>query len=125
MKRVPVRETVGEGGLVGVWVTNRGGLRERFEEVVGRWGCVVEAEWVWGKVTERGEWVFDVESKVRRPYEVLLILRRIGGGGGGGEVRRGKGDGEVRRKVEGKVMFAVPDLHSRKPCIKGLVLEGG
>lgn len=107
LKRIPVRETVREGGLVAVWMTNRGGLRERFcEEVVRAWGCVVEAEWVWGKVTAQGEWCFNVESRVRKPYEILMILRREGGAGA--------------RLVEEKVLFAVPDLHSRKPAIKGL-----
>lgn len=110
LKRIPIKQTVRPGGLVGVWLTNKGGLREKFvEEVIPRWGCVLEAEWVWGKVTANGEWVFDVESRMRKPYEMLLILRKEGG--------------EAERRVEGRILFAVPDLHSRKPCVKGKFLR--
>lgn len=79
--------------------------------VASAWGCepVVEAEWVWLKVTESGQPVVDLESKVKKPYESLLFFRRK-------EIVKGR-----RKRVEGKVIVGVPDKHSRKPGLRGLV----
>ncbi|TGZ82748.1 MT-A70, partial [Ascodesmis nigricans] len=112
LKKIPVADITKPRGLVAVWITNRPALRKQLlEQVAPTWGCdgIPEAEWTWVKVTEKGETVWDMESKMRKPYEVLLILRRNGE----------KGEKEV--KVKNMVMVAVPEKHSRKPAVKGLI----
>ena len=116
-------------GLLAVWVTNkpalRAGLRRLLDE---EWGCEEVAEWVWVKVTVAGEPVYALESAVRKPYEVLVIARRRREGEEGRGVKRKREEVEngggvvVAREVTipSKVVLAVPDVHSRKPCIKGL-----
>lgn len=47
--------------------------------------------------------MFDLECSTRKPYEVLLFAQRPGA-----------------VAVPAKTILAVPDLHSRKPCVKGL-----
>ncbi|KAK4134276.1 MT-A70-domain-containing protein [Trichocladium antarcticum] len=105
---VPVASRLAPGGLVAVWVTNAGAAAEL---VVGRvfaeWGVDGVGEWVWLKVTDRGEPVVGVGSVWRKPWERLLIGRRKGPGGATGA-------------VAGKVIVSVPDVHSRKPNLRGL-----
>jgi N6-adenosine-specific RNA methylase IME4 len=57
--------------------------------------------------------VVAVDSEWRRPWERLVIGRKKGGSGSG------SGTGPV----EGKVIVAVPDVHSRKPNLRGLFEE--
>ena len=135
---LPVGEKLGEDGVVAVWITNRGGFREMVlgcEVEEGRegagggergggggggglfeqWGIQLMEEWVWVKTTVKGEPICALEGGWRKPWEVLLIGRRKNGngeGGNGNETRRG----EVKRRI----IAGVPDLHSRKPNVRGL-----
>lgn len=129
---------MGEGGVVVVWITNREGFREivlgseKEEESGGgggdgrggggrggglfrKWGVELVEEWVWIKTTVKGEPICALEGGWRKPWEGLLIGRRKNGngeGGNGNETRRG----EVKRRI----IAGVPDLHSRKPNVRGL-----
>jgi N6-adenosine-specific RNA methylase IME4 len=115
-------------GLLAVWVTNKPALRAGLHRLLDEeWGCEEVAEWVWVKVTVAGEPVYALESAVRKPYEVLIIARRRREGGEGRGMKRKrdevKNGGLVAREevtIPSKVVLAVPDVHSRKPCIKGL-----
>lgn len=109
------------GGFLAVWITNKQAVRDL---VVGRrdgpakslfesTGVELVEEWIWVKTTVKGECVIDLESKWRKPYEVLLIGRRTDDSS-----MNGAGEGVKRR-----VIAAVPDLHSRKPCLKTLFEE--
>lgn len=122
--------------VVGVWITNKPSIRETVldpsEGVFAAWGAELVEEWVWMKTTARGEPVSSLEGVWRRPYEVLLVGRRRKDGmsgtrGGEGFWEEGLGedgdDGEGERKVKRRVILGVPDLHSRKPCLKGLMEE--
>lgn len=105
-----------DGCLVGMWITNKPGIRDLVlneDGIFAHWGLKLEQEWVWLKVTEHGEPVTALDGLWRKPYEILLLGRR-------------------RRKLslvaeshtgnaEPRVIFSVPDLHSRKPCLKELV----
>ncbi|KAH6856576.1 MT-A70-like protein, partial [Chaetomium sp. MPI-CAGE-AT-0009] len=118
--RVPVATRLAPGGLVGVWVTNAGrfaSLLTAPRGVLDGWGVDVVGEWTWLKVTSGGEPVVEMGSAWRRPWERLVIGRRRGGGAGGG------GSGSGTGAVEGKVVVAVPDVHSRKPNLRGLFEE--
>jgi N6-adenosine-specific RNA methylase IME4 len=97
------------GGIVAVWtagpasraaVRGAGGLFDAL-------GLAAVEEWVWAKVTRRGEPVTPLDGVWRRPYEVLHLGHR----------RRPNSNEEP---VVRRVIAAVPDLHSRKPCLKEL-----
>jgi N6-adenosine-specific RNA methylase IME4 len=116
---VPVRETLWEAGYVAVWVTNKAAFREMLLEEGGffeQWGVQLVEEWTWLKVTAKGEPICKLDSRWRKPYEVLLIGRRTEG-----VSAAQKAEGVKRRTI-----VAVPDLHSRKPNLKELLgqLEG-
>ncbi|AEO55267.1 hypothetical protein MYCTH_37752 [Thermothelomyces thermophilus ATCC 42464] len=123
LRQVPVASRLSPGGLVAVWVTNAarfadlllgtgggGGGRGLFSE----WDVEPVGEWTWLKITAGGEPVVPVGSAWRKPWERLLIARKRTAAGEGGS-RTGP--------VEGKVIAAVPDVHSRKPNLRGLFEE--
>jgi N6-adenosine-specific RNA methylase IME4 len=74
-------------------------------EVLAAWGMRMTEEWVWAKVTAAGEPIGSLWGKWRRPWEVLVVARR----------KDNVPAGEVKRRV----LVAVPDLHSRKPGLRG------
>ncbi|KAG0129563.1 MT-A70-domain-containing protein [Tuber indicum] len=124
-----------KGGLVGIWITNKPKFRSFvLENLFPQWGVELVGEWVWVKITACGEPIFDMESRTRRPYEVLMFGRM--------RKKRSVGEGGVRRRAMRKLgaergeeaggdaavevfprktILAVPDVHSRKPCIKELI----
>ena len=102
-------------GLVGIWITNKPAFRSL---VLGHGGLferlnvsLIE-EWIWIKTTTSGEPVSSLDSLWRKPYEVLLLGRAASDpwivAGAAPDVQR-------------RVIAGVPDLHSRKPCLKGLI----
>jgi N6-adenosine-specific RNA methylase IME4 len=111
LSSIPVAAHLSPDGLVAVWVTNAG----RYVEVLtapvrgifAEWGVELIDEWTWLKVTSQGEPIVDVNSTWRKPWERLLIARRIGSHMKVGE-------------AAGKVIVSVPDLHSRKPNLRGV-----
>ncbi|KAL2141901.1 hypothetical protein VTI28DRAFT_1834 [Corynascus sepedonium] len=148
LRHAPVASRLAPGGLVAVWVTNaarfadlllgsgngrgsgsgnrrggRGGGRQgggggNRGGVFAEWDVELVGEWTWLKVTAGGEPVVPVDSAWRKPWERLLIGRKRG------PATAAAGDGKVRiGAVEGKVIVAVPDVHSRKPNLRGLFEE--
>ncbi|KAI5801567.1 MT-A70-domain-containing protein [Peziza echinospora] len=127
--RIPLEISLRDDALVGVWVTNKPKWRKFvLERLFPKWGIVPVGEWIWLKVTKFGEPIFDLDSVMRKPYEVLLFGRRMPRRpiAKTRKYRRGP-DGmpfpspEVEpspRMLPTKVITAVPDLHSRKPCLK-------
>ena len=113
-----------DNGHVAVWITNKPACRDL---VVGsgglfdQWGIEVVEEWIWLKVTKGGEPVTAISGLWRRPYEVCIV----------GQKRSSIGDGAelpvavdvARQAIRQRVLIGVPDLHSRKPCLKSLVEE--
>lgn len=104
---------ISPGGWVAMWITNKAAVRAAALKMFDAWGVVLREEWVWCKVTTSGDPVSEVDGVWRKPYEVCLIGQR----GDGAAAAWGEGQGEVKRRV----LFGVPDLHSRKPCLKSLV----
>lgn len=132
LRQIPVASRLAPGGLVAVWVTNAprfvdlltgpprgGGGGGGGGGVFAEWDVELVGEWTWAKVTTAGEPVVAVGSAWRKPWERLLIARRRKKGPAGG------GEGEVGGggSVPGKVIVAVPDVHSRKPNLRGLFEE--
>jgi len=104
---------IAPGGWVGMWITNKAAVRAAALELFDTWGVGLCEEWVWCKVTSSGEPVSKVDGVWRKPYEVCLIGQR----GDGTAATWDEEQGDVKRRV----LFGVPDLHSRKPCLKELV----
>ena len=110
---------IAPGGLVGCWITNKASVREKALRLFDTWGVELEQEWVWLKVTSKGEPVTELDGLWRKPYEVLLLGRKVAKdamckkGAEGGK----KSDMDVERRL----IVAIPDLHSRKPNLKDLI----
>ena len=107
---------MGEDCLVGIWITNKPAIRNL---VLGEgglfdcWGVELTEEWVWLKTTIHGEPVTRIASAWRKPYEVLLL---------GSRKRNLYEDNPTgMQQPKRRVLVAVPDLHSRKPCLKELI----
>lgn len=99
------------GCLVGFWITNKPAVRELVcgdGGLFASWGCELQEEWIWLKTTIKGEPVSSVDSLWRKPYEVLLLGRRNPSGS----------SAPARSAVKRRTIISVPDLHSRKPCLK-------
>lgn len=102
-----------EDCLLGMWVTNRQTFRELVlgeDGIFAQWGVELVEEWIWLKTTTRGEPVSSIDSLWRKPYEVLLVGRKRRSDALSGPLA------PLRRVIVG-----VPDLHSRKPCLKELI----
>ncbi|KAI9158290.1 hypothetical protein HJFPF1_06282 [Paramyrothecium foliicola] len=104
---IPVPSHLASDGLVAIWITNSSnvlGLVTSRSGLLTSWGLELAVEWTWVKITSSGEPIYDVDSRWRKPWEKLLIARRIGS-------RKHAG-------LQSKIIFAVPDLHSRKPNLR-------
>lgn len=90
-------------GLVAIWITNRPAVRSFvLDTLFPRWGVSLVSEWIWLKIATTGDPMFALESSMRKPYEALLFARKSG-----------------CADMPSKTIVAVPDVHSRKPCVKG------
>lgn len=109
---IPIASRLAPNGLVAVWVTNKASVVELMTGPNGmfaEWGLEIIDEWTWLKVTTTGEPIFDPRSTWRKPWECLLISRRRGS--------------KTMLPSRGRVLVSVPDLHSRKPNLRGLFEE--
>ncbi|KAI9836638.1 MAG: hypothetical protein M1819_001272 [Sarea resinae] len=127
-------------GHVAIWTTNSAAARALIlgpEGVFDGLGATLVEEWVWAKVTAGGAPITDLDGLWRKPYEVLLIGRRVKAVVAGGEdddddedeeededhderdTKTPKQDAKVPVQVKRRILVAVPDFHSRKPCLRG------
>lgn len=109
LQRIPIASHLAPNGLLAVWITNKPSILDLLTSSNGlfaQWGLEFAAEWTWVKCTTTGEPLFDTQSAWRKPWEKLLIARR-----------RGSPAPPGLRSI---IIFAVPDLHSRKPNLRGL-----
>lgn len=106
---IPIASRLTTDGLIAVWVTNKASVVELMtgpKGILGEWGLEVVDEWTWLKVTTSGEPIVDINSSWRKPWERILIARRRGA--------------RITLPRRGRVLVSVPDLHSRKPNLRGL-----
>lgn len=99
-----------QGGYVAVWVTNKPKVRDAILANRGLFhqlNVVLHEEWIWMKTTVKGEPVTKLDGLWRKPFEVLLV----------GKQRLQYVPVPIKRRV----IAGVPDLHSRKPCLKSLL----
>ncbi|OCK78905.1 MT-A70-domain-containing protein [Lepidopterella palustris CBS 459.81] len=102
-------------GLVGIWVTNKPAVRAAVLGPNGlfqRLNVGLIEEWIWIKTTVKGEPISAMESLWKKPYEVLLLGRAA---------PNPWVVAERAVKPKRRVIAGVPDLHSRKPCLKELI----
>lgn len=111
------------GAIVGVWITNKPAVRDLVlsdeDGLFSSWNVELIEEWLWVKVTRSGEVLGPVDGLWRKPYEVLLVGRKKSKNNGAAE--REDNLKQCIPEVKRRTVLAVPDLHSRKPCLKGLV----
>ena len=98
-----IQRCLHEEGFVAIWITNKLAVREQVISSLGHLGFRLRAEWTWVKITKHGEPVYDLNGLWRKPYERLLLYQRT-----------------PTLPLANKIIIAVPDLHSRKPCLKRL-----
>ncbi|KAK0259239.1 hypothetical protein LTR91_006108 [Friedmanniomyces endolithicus] len=104
--------------LIGVWITNKQAIRALILDEGGlfdSWGVQLVEEWIWVKTTVQGKPVMPIDGLWRKPYEVLLLGRNQKSNCS--HNTNGSAEVDIRRRV----LMGVPDLHSRKPCLKELV----
>ena len=112
-----LRKHIAPNGLVACWITNKATIRKRVEEIFERWDLDLIEEWTWLKMTTKGEPVYDIDGVWRKPYERLMLGRKR-------DIELSSATGNKIRKnpeVIERMIFGVPDVHSRKPCLKALV----
>ncbi|KAI1302282.1 MT-A70-domain-containing protein [Xylaria venustula] len=109
LPQIPIASHLTRDGLVAIWVTNKAAITDLLTApggVLAQWGLEPLGEWIWLKTTSAGEPVLDMESAWRKPWERLLIARRIGS--------------LISLPASRRVIIGVPDIHSRKPNLRGL-----
>jgi N6-adenosine-specific RNA methylase IME4 len=105
--------------LVAIWITNKPAVRDLVLGENGLFDCLgveLVEEWVWLKTTVHGEPMTPIDSVWRKPYEVLLIGRKSGR-----YSTQSEDTPKAHVQIPRKVVISVPDLHSRKPCLKELL----
>lgn len=109
LSAIPISSHLSDGGLVAVWITNKPSVLELMTSPSGlfaQWGLELVTEWTWLKITASGEPLFAMDSAWRKPWEKLLIAKPIGS--------------PKPPQLAPRVIAAVPDLHSRKPNLRGM-----
>lgn len=145
---IPIGSKLEKNGLVGVWITNRDLFRyfllgkDGERGLFGEWGIELVEEWVWLKVAANGEPMSPIDGTWRKPYEIMLVGRKIpreeidtdlcevGPKTELDEADEKKGGEEIGKSgeqpsvqpttVKRRVIIAVPDMHSRKPNLMAL-----
>ncbi|KAI9883985.1 MAG: ATPase synthesis protein 25 mitochondrial [Watsoniomyces obsoletus] len=121
-------------GYVGIWITNKPVIRDLVlgeqdtkniehsgdphSSLFDQWGVDLVEEWIWIKTTIHGEPVTDLESAWRKPYEIMLLGQRRPSSSGPIPPVEGKGQ---QKEIKRRIIAGVPDLHSRKPCLKEFI----
>ncbi|KAK1250747.1 hypothetical protein MKX07_005302 [Trichoderma sp. CBMAI-0711] len=117
LSSIPVASHLAPDGLVAVWITNKASIYDLMTSpprgIFASWGLELVTQWTWLKVTASGEPIFDLDSAWRKPWETLLIAKRVGA----------KVSAGVGLKLKPRVIVAVPDVHSRKPNLRGLFYD--
>ncbi|KAL9023762.1 MAG: hypothetical protein Q9196_006989 [Gyalolechia fulgens] len=106
---------IAPGGLVACWITNKQSVRDSASQAFEAWGLELVEEWAWLKTTVSGDPICAVDGIIRRPYEILLLGRSANLAIGSVETS------DFQEPTKKRVIIGVPDIHSRKPCLKGLI----
>ncbi|CAG8055174.1 unnamed protein product [Penicillium olsonii] len=111
--------------IAAIWITNAEKSRKAaYQALVGS-GFRICEEWVWIKTTIDGQPISVLDGIWRKPYEILVIGRRDADTPISEELRPSLPTMDdlafISESVTTRrVIAAVPDLHSRKPNLKGM-----
>jgi N6-adenosine-specific RNA methylase IME4 len=92
--------------VAAIWITNAPKARRAAYDAIEGAGLSVYEEWVWIKTTTKGEPITPLDGLWRKPYEILVIGRRM------------DGPSHATDAITRRVIAGVPDVHSRKPNLK-------
>ncbi|KAI4166735.1 MAG: hypothetical protein LQ343_007796 [Gyalolechia ehrenbergii] len=106
---------IAPGGLVACWITNKQSVRDSALQAFEAWGLELVEEWAWLKTTVSGDPICAIDGIIRRPYEILLLGRSIN------PAIDGAGSSDFQEPTKKRLLIGVPDIHSRKPCLKQLI----
>ncbi|KAL8944352.1 MAG: hypothetical protein Q9216_000537 [Gyalolechia sp. 2 TL-2023] len=106
---------IAPGGLVACWITNKKSIRVSALQAFEAWGLELVEEWAWLKTTVSGEPVCAIDGVIRRPYEILLLGRSTDA------AINGAWSSDFQQPSKKRLIIGVPDIHSRKPCLKNLI----
>ncbi|KAG4302823.1 hypothetical protein PCK1_000983 [Pneumocystis canis] len=111
LMKIPMHELLAKKGIIGIWVTNKKSVHHFVEnKLLKKWKMVKSGSWCWLKVlyvTDMGEPIFNIQSFNRKPFEELLFAQFS--------------NEPEKIQISKRIIAAVPDLHSRKPCLKNLL----
>lgn len=102
--------------LIACWITNKASSREHAIKAFSTWGVELIEEWIWLKTTISGQPVTDIKGLWRRPYEILLLGKKSDP-----MTQALDGSCAAQCEVYQRLIVAMPDFHSRKPCLKELL----
>jgi N6-adenosine-specific RNA methylase IME4 len=94
-------------GIVAIWVTNKATVQNQVQRCMTDLGLSLSEEWIWVKITSRGEPILPLDGVWRKPYEKCLLFRRDA----------------TRAHPNRRLIFGVPDIHSRKPSLHPLLKD--
>ncbi|KAJ5349674.1 hypothetical protein N7541_007401 [Penicillium brevicompactum] len=105
--------------IAAIWITNAEKSRKAAYQAMMGSGFRVCEEWIWVKTTLDGQPISALDGIWRKPYEILVVGRRDE------SVDFSKHNFEDLTSISEavttrRVIAAVPDLHSRKPNLKGI-----
>ncbi|RHZ71124.1 hypothetical protein CDV55_101402 [Aspergillus turcosus] len=92
--------------IAAIWITNAPKARRAAYDAIKGAGLSVYEEWVWIKTTTKGEPITPLDGLWRKPYEILVIGRRM------------DRPSDATDAITRRVIAGVPDVHSRKPNLK-------
>ena len=107
-----VDQHLSQSGITAIWITNKRAIRTLVMRALHNLGFELLEELIWLKTTVYGEPLTPLDGLWRKPYEILLLLRRDKAACHSLSPLLEYPD------VKRRVLIAVPDAHSRKPCLK-------
>ncbi|KAJ3380921.1 Methyltransferase-like protein 4 [Entophlyctis sp. JEL0112] len=113
--KIPLKLSLAAGAVVCVWVTHKPKYRKFVvQKLFSAWGLECVSQWYWLKVTTSGAPIFDERLTNRKPYEILIVGRRVG------NLTENASKSIPNRKFFASVPSAA---HSQKPFLDSLVQD--
>ncbi|KAF3902978.1 hypothetical protein ABW20_dc0104422 [Dactylellina cionopaga] len=114
--KLNIPKSIRQDGVVAIWITNSTKWRKfTLEKLFQAWRLRMVAEWIWVKIAVNGEPIFNLDNIARKPYESLILAKPISNSDASPSMINNV------QQLKDKIILAAPDIHSRKPCLKGLM----
>ncbi|EPY54086.1 mRNA (N6-adenosine)-methyltransferase [Schizosaccharomyces cryophilus OY26] len=107
LRHLPIKQLLKKDGIVAIWCTNKKKIIEFIKnDLFPSWNLCYITTWVWLKITMQGDPLFNIHSKMRKPWEQLII------GATPSYLKMHR-----ERIQDNYTLVSVPDYHSRKPSL--------